>query len=373
MPDIPPRDRRNLYRAAEFGLGLSDTWRNTAELLLQCIELISQKGMWRPWIPLLERIIEKCSNDDLALKGRLLGHLGIYYRFDRRLDQSLNAHEEAIRIARLVGDKDEIAYANLNLCRITWVLRRHPEAASYGQSALTGFVETGEGGKRLATTYNMLGLIAQSRGDLEKAEEQLRLSVDLWDKTGDLVSNAATIGNLAVVLESTGKIDEALQGYHLALSLLAPTDCELDKTRIASSLGTLYFNQGRLDKAEEAYLQANSPYLRRSGHLYYQAMTANNLGNLFLAQERLDEAERCLRKAMNLWKQSNASLMLANTMGTLAETLAAQEKPEQARPLFDEAINITTDYPDDAWGQRLGQKFALQRDNLSGSPGPAPE
>jgi len=62
-------DRINLYRAIEFGMGLPVTWHETANLVVQCFPFIVQRGYYRDWIPVLEKLTSGCAQDDLALKG----------------------------------------------------------------------------------------------------------------------------------------------------------------------------------------------------------------------------------------------------------------------------------------------------------------
>jgi hypothetical protein len=76
-------DRVNLYRAIEFGMGLPSTWHDTARLIVDCFSFIVQKGYYRDWIPLIDKVASCCAEEDLALKGRLLDQLGIYYRRNR--------------------------------------------------------------------------------------------------------------------------------------------------------------------------------------------------------------------------------------------------------------------------------------------------
>jgi tetratricopeptide (TPR) repeat protein len=88
------------------------------------------------------------------------------------------------------------------------------------------------------------------------------------------------------------------------------------------------------------------------------------LGNVYLKQHRLTEAEAQLRHARSLWQQLQAPLNLANTIGTLAEVLVQQGKEEEAALLFEQAIKLLHDYPDDAWAKNLLSGFQEQLDNL---------
>ena len=80
---------------------------------------------------------------------------------------------------------------------------------------------------------------------------------------------------------------------------------------------------------------------------------------------RLPEAESYLREAIALWRQSGAHLMLANSLGTLAETMAATENYQEARKYYEEALVIAKQYPEDAWSQKMVAEFKQAREDLT--------
>lgn len=354
----------NVRRAVQFGSGLSQTWREAATLVTECFYLIEQRGAWAVWIPLLEEFVSRCGEDDLALRGRLLNSLGSFYRSDRQLRQALQTHRAEESIGQELQDKSRLAHARLNLCKTYHRLRNYDKAEQNGWTALQLFSELGAAPEKMGPTFNILGLIAHGRGDFASAEHYFMQAAPCFRRPDHPVSLARTLLNLANAQQAAGKTEQALENYGKAASLLETTDCELDKTRLELSLGTLYLNLGRLREAEAAYRRANSPYLRRSGHVYYQAMVANNLGNIYLAQGQLEDAERCLQLAASSYRQVNARLMLANTLGDLAQIRAAQEKTAAACSLYDEALSITADFPDDAWGREMTETFCEARDRL---------
>jgi tetratricopeptide (TPR) repeat protein len=86
-----------------------------------------------------------------------------------------------------------------------------------------------------------------------------------------------------------------------------------------------------------------------------------NLANVLLAQEKLDESEAYWRECIPEWRQADAHLMLANSLGGLAETLVAKGDIDQAIVHFDEALEIIAEYPADVWARKLGGMFSQER------------
>lgn len=357
-------DRPNLLRAAEFGLALAETWRETADVILQTFPFVEQGGHWREWIPVLERALASCGPADLALCGRLLDQLGIFYRLDWRLEAAIQTHRQEEQIGLEGGDERRLAYARHNLSEAYRQRGQYEQAEGVGRAALDGFKALGEPVSTVGAALVNLGMIAQARGQMGTAVERLQEAVDLWRRLDQPVALGRSLKNLAIVLEVAGRPGEALPLYQEALAVLAITDSELDKVQVELSLGTLYFRQGQLDKAEAAFWRADSLYLRQSGHTYYQALAANNLGNVFLAQDRLAEAESCLQGSLFLWRQVEAPVMLANTLGALAEVAVAQAQLEVACSRYDEAIALLAGFPEDDWACHLREKFTAARESL---------
>ncbi|MGB3713945.1 MAG: tetratricopeptide repeat protein [Candidatus Promineifilaceae bacterium] len=359
-------DRVNLYRAIEFGLGLQETWQNTARLIIQCYSLILQRGYYRDWIPVVEKVASFCTEDDLALKGRLLDQLGIFYRRNRQLDSAIAVHLEEEQIGELLEDASRIAFARMHLSAVYWRKHQYELAEQYGLDALDGFSTLGDNKEKVASCLINLGNIAQDRGDLVLAKDRLKRALELYRELNQLADVANALKNVSTVYETEGSYDKALIGLIEAADILAPTDFEIDKTMIEINIGTLYFRKGQLDLAEAAFKRADSPYMREFGPVFYRALTANNLGNVYLLREQWDQAEKYLQGSIILFRQARAQVNLANSLSGVAEALVGMGKVDEAIPYYDEAIEIVSEYPEDAWAQRLYTEFTDARAALVG-------
>jgi tetratricopeptide (TPR) repeat protein len=359
-------DRINLYRAIEFGMGLPVTWHETANLVVQCFPFIVQRGYYRDWIPVLEKLTSGCAQEDLALKGRLLDQLGLMYRRNRQLDASIASHLEEERIGEQLDDSSRKSFARMQLSAVYWRKRQYETAEKYGLAALEGFSGLDDNKEKVASCFVNLGNIALGLGDLKLAEERVKRSIEIYRQLGNKVELANALKNLATIYETAGEYDEALLILIEVVDILAPTDFEIDKAAIEINIGTLYFRKEQLDLAEAAFRRADSPYMREFGPLYYRALTANNLGNVYLLREEWERAEKHLRVSVRLFRQAKAQINLANALSGIAEALVGMEKSDEAVPIYDEAMDIVTAHPNDAWAQRLLKDFAEARDKLIG-------
>ncbi|MBK6709645.1 MAG: tetratricopeptide repeat protein [Chloroflexi bacterium] len=99
------------------------------------------------------------------------------------------------------------------------------------------------------------------------------------------------------------------------------------------------------------------PHLQQSSYFYHRATVAQCLGNTFLAQNRLADAAPHLEESARLWRQFDDELMLANTLGTIAELYAQQGKADDAIAQFEQALALLAKYPDDAWAKINGRFY----------------
>jgi tetratricopeptide (TPR) repeat protein len=357
--DLPrlDRERHNLFRAAEIGLALDETWREAAELVCQLFELVEKRGYWREWMPVLERALLRCGPADLRLKARILSQLGHFFQMDRRLDAALAAHMEEEQIGLRLADDNLLAHARLHLSEVYRHHGRYAEAERYGQAALRAFTALGKDNEKMAHAEGNLGLIAQLRGEMVNSELYLRQAITRWRQLDHRAHLARCLNNLANTLSAVQRNDAALAALAEAEEALDSTHNELDKVMVALTKGTILFNQGNLDAARAAFRRADSPYLRQSGHRYSEAIVANNLGNVCLAEKAFAEARCYLERSVELYRQMEARLMLANSIGGLAEALAGEGDWAAARPLYEEAAGLAAGFPEDPWAGRLLAKF----------------
>jgi tetratricopeptide (TPR) repeat protein len=358
-------EKQNLYRAAEFGIHVGETWSDATKLILQCFYFVERRGFWNEWIPLLQDTLARYPGGSPQLKARLNNNLGACYRLERQFDLAIQSHLEEMELASRLEDERLIALAHNNLSKTYYLIHQYDDAEKHGLATISYFENRSEDIHRLAAMLNLLGLISQARGDSDEAESHLLQAVEKFRMADIPLELARAIANLAITLDAKGEHQSALASYQEAAELLAPTNYGVDKARLQLSMGTLFFNLDDLVAATSAYEKANSPYMRREGPTYYQAAIVNNLGNVYLAQERFPEAESYLREAIALWRQSSAHLMLANSLGTLAETMVATENYQDARKYYEEALEIAEQYPEDAWSQKMVAEFKQERDKLT--------
>lgn len=354
-------ERQNLHRIVRYGLVLPQTWQSAAAVILQSFNFVERRGYWREWIPVLEKAIARCDKEHIPVKFKLLNQLGQLYRFVLQWTPALAAHEEAETIAQQLGDEQKLAESYCHLSELYLRQRQYSKAEKYGLAALARFMKIDATERWIAITSSTLGELARFRGDLAQAEERFSQAISYWRILNEPVRIARVLNDLAVAFTTAAKFEQAEKCLKETILLLGPTPNELDKVMAQINFGLLHFRRENWIGAEAAFRKANSSYLQKSPHIFYRALVANNLGNVLLKQDRLEDAASYLQDAITLWRQADDKLELANTLGTLAETLVAQRRQEEAIALFEEAIDLLSEYPDDTWVQKLQQNFMAQQ------------
>jgi tetratricopeptide (TPR) repeat protein len=356
---------RNLFAMVEYGLRLRQTWSLAVDVILQSIYLIERRSYWHAWLPLFQKAVKRAPDDAQKRQHQLFTRLGELYRYTYQLDKAIACHQQAETIAQQLNDAHAIAEAQFGLAFDYVDLRQnYAEAEQKGLAALEAFTSLQAKGGWIANSYRLLGNVARLRGDLDLAVERLSQAVTLGRQLQQPTRLARMLIGLANAFTDTKQYDEARSCLDEAAQVLTTTMSEIDKSNVQYGIGIIYWRQEKWDKAETAFQKSFSPYLRQINDLGQQANLINNLGNVYLKQHRLTEAEAQLRHARSLWQQLQAPLNLANTIGTLAEVLVQQGKEEEAALLFEQAIKLLHDYPDDAWAKNLLSGFQEQLDNL---------
>jgi len=362
-------EQANIILAVELGVALPATRIKAAELLLLTYPYIERGGYWQRWAPLFEKAT--AIEQSPLLSARLLNRQGQLLRLMQQSDLAMALHKKAETLAQSAGDQQALAEVWFNLSIDYWQRHVYEQAEIYGQKALSVFQTLPDSQRWQASMLNTLGLISQHRGRLVEAQARLQQSITLWRQFDEPTELARVLNNLGNVYYEQDQLEAALKYYRQALELLAPTESALDKAEVFVNLGALYFKWEQYDRAEMALRQANSPALRRSGNFRLRALLAQNLGNTLLKQNQLVESEKYLRQSLALWQQLGDDLMLANTVGTLAEALAGQGQYETAVAHYDSALRLLDKFPANNWAKALTEEFTIGKsiiDSLATEP-----
>lgn len=361
--------RANIFRAIQYSLNLPQEevtpalkaqWQELSELLFRYVE---RRGYTQEWIPLQASLAEKFAADPKA-RCQLLNRLGELYGLIQQFPKAIEIHQRVVQAAQQAEDELEIARAYFNLGKDYFGGRQYEIAAEQGRIALEMFTHLGFSGRETAATLNLLGTITQAQKKFDVSEHYLTQAASLWRQLNHAPELARILNNLALTLQEQEKVEEAFACYAEARAALAKTTSELDRILIYLSEGTLYFNLQRYPEAEATFKKINLTFLKEAGHLLYQALTLNNLGNIAFVQGEYNQAEKHLRECVLLWQQMGDEVETSDTLGVVADVVAATGDVGAAIALYEEALAVLSQYPDDLRARQPAEKIRKRLKSL---------
>jgi tetratricopeptide (TPR) repeat protein len=184
-----------------------------------------------------------------------------------------------------------------------------------------------------------LGVIAQTRGDLDEAERLLREAIDINRKLGRLQGQAGDLGNLGEIAQTRGNLDEAERLHREALDINRRLGGLLGQASDLGNLGEIAQTRGNLDEAQRLHREAHD-INRKLGWLQGQASDLGNLGQIAQTRGDLKEAQRFHRHALDInrklgWLQGQASDL--GNLGLIARTRGDLDEAER---LHTESLEI---------------------------------
>jgi predicted ATPase/DNA-binding SARP family transcriptional activator len=259
--------------------------------------------------------------------------------------------EEAVEIARVVGDPLTVAFAaSLHGSVLAHLADQRPKAVSLFEEAAASYQAAGDEWS-VATAALMRGIAALAQADTDQAGRLLRFAADRF---ADIENGAGAVAlrHLADLAVMHGRYDDAVSALREALSALTGGSAEA----IASMarLGRLYAIQGQPDEADQWHARA----IAAAESQQYPPMLVfayNSKGLTLRDRGCLDEAERWHRAALRLCRERSTPLGLALTqasLGYIAELRhddAAAERHHRAS--LDAACAV---------GDRQAQALALE-------------
>lgn len=200
---------------------------------------------------------------------------------------------------------------------------------------------------------NVLGAVAEIRGDLGRAEAHYRRSLALRRQVGDLNDIANTLNNLGVLEEMSGRFDSALV-YHRENKYIQ--EQRHDSLRIARALFNMagaYQEMGLYDEAHQ-HLQDARLILEARNDLDGTAKIYTQMGHIRFELDLYSEAHDYYAKALRLREQLNAPGRLAEALTDYANVLDELDSSKVAIRYYQRALQLRQQLKD-----RPGQATVL--------------
>jgi tetratricopeptide (TPR) repeat protein len=147
-----------------------------------------------------------------------------------------------------------------------------------------------------------LGNVYYTKGELDKAEEMHKKSLEIEKKLGRLVGMAAEYGNLGLIYMGRGELDKAEEMFRDGLKIDEKFGRLMGMASKYGNLGNIYMNRGELDKAEEMH-KKSLEIEEKLGRLEGMASDYANLGSVYEERRDIKKAREYWEEALGLYKR----------------------------------------------------------------------
>ena len=196
-----------------------------------------------------------------------------------------------------------------------------------------------------ASAYDHLGTIAQESGRLDDAEEWYRKSRTITGENGERPTMARSYNQLGNVAQDRGHLDEAENWYRKALVISKEIGSRPAIASAFYNLGLVARMRERMDEAEDWYRKSLA--LREQlGNRPDLAVTYHGLGVVAQERGRLDEAQAWHRKSLAIKEQLSDRPGMATTYHELGMVAHGQERPDEAEDWYRMSLAITEELGD---------------------------
>jgi tetratricopeptide (TPR) repeat protein len=329
-------------------------------------------------------------------EGNHLGHLGLAYAALGEPRRAIEYYEQALTIAREIGDQQGEANRLVNLgfaCRNLgqalqaiayyeqalvisreictasteaspeWAAGRRGEENALGNLGLA-YADVGEA--RRAIKYyeqalpiarelgdrqsegnhlNNLGLAYADLGEPRRAIEYYEQALAVAREMGDRQGEGNGLGNLGLAYADLGDARQAIEHYEEALAISQEIGDRRNEGNHLSYLGAAYYAVGEAWRAIE-YFEEALAIDREIGDRQGEGADLGNLGNAYIvlgeARRAIDYHEQALAIAREIGDRRNEAMLLGN-LGNAYRSLRALRR---AVKYYEDALAITREIGD---------------------------
>lgn len=202
----------------------------------------------------------------LRSEGNTLGEIyvlrqqGKTLRNENQFEDALNTHDKELKLAEQLGDTLEWAQALNNIGTVYRRMGILDAAQQYHYQAWTMSRETADTSftakKTRLASLNGIGNVYLAAGNLQRADNALRIALRGEAELGEDVGQAINYANIGSILEKQGKTDSAWVCYRRSMALNLRANNALGISLCHTFFGNLYEKAGQYDQALNEYQKA---------------------------------------------------------------------------------------------------------------------
>jgi len=298
--------------------------------------------------PVLDGLDEKVRALLLLRAGSLTGWLGSSQQVTGSQEAAKDLISESIRELETLGMTSKVAEAQSEMALCYWREGSFDDARVILHNARERLEEIGEESKYAELKALILIRSAIVEFKAQRFEEALQFLHRAEPLAGASDNNvlkgklhvelALTLRNLASGEKCEEYMDLALVEYSAASFFFEQAGHVRYSARVENNIGYLLFTLGRFTEAHEHLDHAERLFIRLKDK-GSAAQVKETRAHVYLAESKSADAERSARWAVEALKEGSEIAILAEAQTTLGVALARLERTEEARRMFESAIN----------------------------------
>ncbi|MEM6724542.1 MAG: CHAT domain-containing tetratricopeptide repeat protein [Bacteroidota bacterium] len=228
---------------------------------------------------------------------------------------------------------------------LEYIVDRYPESiVAYEKAIEIRTVHFGTHNADLANTWHNLGVALRYHGQFTRSKKALEKAVDIRDKLGMQKKLADSYNQLGIVCESLGDLERALENYQLAQSIYEESLAETDYWYLANcirDIGIVYRKSDQPEKALPAFKEAQKIYINLYGELDIDvADSYTNLANCYDDLGDYELAIACGEEAVRQYQrlELDPSIELVRVYNILCAITTNTGQKEAARGFAEKAL-----------------------------------
>ena len=273
------------------------------EILGSASDTLRRWGQVRHGISVLKPFeqLEAAAKMDPGLRGQMLGTIGLAYRHLSQVDKAIEYHQQALMIAKEIGDRrnegNQLGSLGLAYVRLGQV----EKAIEYYQQALAISKEIGDRANE-GTWLGNLGSAYADLGQVDKAMEHHQQALVIAKEIGDRPMEGRSLGNLGTAYADLGQVDKAIEYYQKALVIQKAIDDRQGEGNQLGNLGNAYADLGQVEKAIEYYQQA-LVISKEIGDRRGEGSRLGNMGAVYAALGQVEKARGYLEASLAIARE----------------------------------------------------------------------
>jgi tetratricopeptide (TPR) repeat protein len=232
---------------------------------------------------------EKPLLTSIETHGGILGNLGLAYSALGQMEKAIEHYEQALVIAREIGDRRGEGADLGNLGNAYRALGQVDKASEYYEQALVIFCDIGDR-RGEGNGLGNLGLAYYQLGQVEKAIEYYEQALVIAREIGDRRGEGNGLGNIGLAYRDLGQVDKAIEYNKQALVIAREIGDRRNEGNWLGNIGSAYYQLGQVEKAIEHYEQA----LVIAREIGDRRGEGNGLGNIGLAYYQLGQVDKAI-------------------------------------------------------------------------------